>query len=201
MLTRSITGQLKDVQYINVHLDEGASYDQLLEPVLRFDRATTRWNTSTVLGQDEAVPMEVDRVQKGGKKGGKSKDKECKGVKGRISKAKAISSSEKTTVKAKEQAMMAGARTKVRPKAKARLRKGKEITTKVRMVEAKDKEVTKAGIKTATMSIKLQQLEWRTGQQVEETQPAPNQVSNPASSRVTLTVEEPKIRFTNKERQ
>ena len=48
---------------------------------------------------------------------------------------------------------MARARTKVRPKAKARLRKGKEITTKVRMVEAKDKEVTKAGIKTATMSI------------------------------------------------
>ena len=86
VLTRSITGQLKT--YINVHIDEGASYDQLRESVLRFDRATTRWNTSTVLGQDEAVPMEVDRVQKGGKKGGKSKGKEGKGVKGKDFKGK-----------------------------------------------------------------------------------------------------------------
>ena len=68
--------------YINIDLDEGSSFDQLREAVLRFDRANARWTPRSVLGQDvmkdEVVAMEVDRI-KGGKKGkydvkGKGKD-------------------------------------------------------------------------------------------------------------------------------
>ena len=89
VLTRCITGQLKT--YINIHLDEGSSFDQLREAVLRFDRANTRWTPSSVLGQDvakdEVVAMEVDRI-KGGKKGkydvkGKGKDGRGKDGKGK----------------------------------------------------------------------------------------------------------------------
>ena len=46
VLTRCITGQLKT--YINIHLDEGSSFDELREAVLRFDRANTRWTPSSV---------------------------------------------------------------------------------------------------------------------------------------------------------
>ena len=89
VLTRCITGQLKTC--INIHLDEGSSFDQLREAVLRFDRANTRWTPSSVLGQDvvkdEVVAMEVDRI-KGGKKGkydvkGKGKDARGKDGKGK----------------------------------------------------------------------------------------------------------------------
>lgn len=77
--------------YINIHLDEGSSFDQLREAVLRFDRANARWTPRSVLGQDvmkdEVVAMEVDRI-KGGKKGkydvkGKGKDGRGKDGKGK----------------------------------------------------------------------------------------------------------------------
>jgi hypothetical protein len=71
VLSRCITGQLKT--YINVHLDEGASFDTMREAVLRFDRATTKWTSTTVLGQDDPTPMEVDRI-KGKEKGKKGKN-------------------------------------------------------------------------------------------------------------------------------
>jgi len=81
ILSRCITGQLKT--YINVHLDEGATFDQMREAVLRFDRATTKWTSSTVLGHDEPTPMEVDRI-KGKEKGKKGKGgKDGKGKQGK----------------------------------------------------------------------------------------------------------------------
>ena len=57
------------------------SYEDLGEAVLRFDQCTIRWTQSMSVGasvsnSDGAVPMEVDRVEKGksGGKKGKSKD-------------------------------------------------------------------------------------------------------------------------------
>lgn len=81
VLSRCITGQLKT--YINVHLDEGASFDAMREAVLRFDRATTKWTSTTGLGQDDPTPMEVDRI-KGKEKGKKGKNgKDGKGKQGK----------------------------------------------------------------------------------------------------------------------
>ena len=71
VLSRCITGQFKT--YINRHLDAGAPLDILREAVLRFDRATTKWSSTTVLGQDYPTLMEVDRI-KGKEKGKKGKN-------------------------------------------------------------------------------------------------------------------------------
>ena len=75
ILSRCITGQFKT--YINGHLDAGAPLDILREAVLRFDRATTKWSSTTVLGQDYPTLMEVDRI-KGKEKGKKGTGKQVK---------------------------------------------------------------------------------------------------------------------------
>ena len=90
-------GQLRT--YLTVQISDTSSYNDLRSALLRYDTATTKWNSATALGFDnssqqhgEVAPMDVDRVfnkgdgkgkgkgkdQKGGK-GGKSKDKQNKG--------------------------------------------------------------------------------------------------------------------------
>ena len=83
---KCLGGQLKT--YMQVTMKETTSYEDLREAALRFDQSTIRWTQSMSLGasvsnSDTAVPMEVDRIEKGksyGKKGkskdgGKGKDK------------------------------------------------------------------------------------------------------------------------------
>ena len=68
-------GQLKT--YLQVTLKDCTSYEDLRESVLRYDQSTIRWTQSMALGSsiscDTAIPMEVDRVEKGKGKKGKQK--------------------------------------------------------------------------------------------------------------------------------
>ena len=79
VLMKCLGGQLKT--YMQVSMKDSTSYEDLREAALRFDQRTIRWTQSMSLGasvsnSDGAVPMEVDRVEKGksGGKKGKSKD-------------------------------------------------------------------------------------------------------------------------------
>ena len=79
VLMKCLGGQLKT--YMQVSMKDSTSYEDLREAALRFDQCTIRWTQSMSLGasvsnSDGAVPMEVDRVEKGksGGKKGKSKD-------------------------------------------------------------------------------------------------------------------------------
>ena len=77
VLMKVLGGQLKT--YLQVTLKDGTSYEDLRESALRYDQSTIRWTQSMALGStmgisgDTAVPMEVDRVEKGKGKKGKSK--------------------------------------------------------------------------------------------------------------------------------
>ena len=77
VLMKVLGGQLKT--YLQVTLKDGTSYEDLRESALRYDQSTIRWTQSMALGStvgisgDTAVPMEVDRVEKGKGKKGKGK--------------------------------------------------------------------------------------------------------------------------------
>ena len=78
ILMKCLTGQLKT--YLQVTLKDSTTYDELREAALRYDQCTIRWTQSMSLGAsvsastDSAVPMEVDRIEKGKGKKGKSKE-------------------------------------------------------------------------------------------------------------------------------
>ena len=93
LLLRSLTGQMR--QHICASLPEDASYSVLREAVLRFERVQFKWGANNVFAQDsmllgtkqhsndDAMPMEIDRI-KGKPKGGKPKGgKEGKGARGK----------------------------------------------------------------------------------------------------------------------
>ena len=82
-------------QHICASLPEDASYSVLREAVLRFERVQFKWGANNVFAQDsmllgtkqhsndDAMPMEIDRI-KGKPKGGKPKGgKEGKGARGK----------------------------------------------------------------------------------------------------------------------
>ena len=87
VLLRCLTGQLKT--WMQLQLGESTKYSDIREGVLSYERSTTRWSESMVLGDvpDTSSPMEVDRLQwnpKGKEKGkGKYKGPKGKGVKGK----------------------------------------------------------------------------------------------------------------------
>ena len=87
VLLRCLTGQLKT--WMQLQLGESTKYADIREGVLSYERSTTRWSESMVLGEvpDASAPMEVDRLQwnpKGKDKGkGKFKGPKGKGVKGK----------------------------------------------------------------------------------------------------------------------
>lgn len=89
VLMRCITGQLK--VWLQLQITETTTYNQLRELVVAYERSTSRWTESMVLGADAVVdtsaPMEVDRIQQKGK-GFKGKDGKGKGVKGKDGKGK-----------------------------------------------------------------------------------------------------------------
>ena len=66
--------------YLQVSLRDSTTYDELREAAIRYDQSTIRWTNAMALGSavaspaDTAIPMDVDRIEKGGKgKKGKSK--------------------------------------------------------------------------------------------------------------------------------
>ena len=96
ILMRCITGSMR--QHLATQLTETATYDELREAALRYERLNFKWNPTNLFStessfskqnkQNEPTPMEVDRVNawKGGHKGsGKGKggkDGKGKGFKG-----------------------------------------------------------------------------------------------------------------------
>ena len=68
-----LTGQLK--VWLQLQISETTSYLQLRELIVSYERSTSKWSESMVLGADAVVdssaPMEVDRVQQKGKEKGK----------------------------------------------------------------------------------------------------------------------------------
>ena len=92
VLLRCLTGQLKT--WMQLQLGESTKYSEIREGVLSYERSTTKWSESMVLGDvpDTSAPMEVDRLQwnpKGKEKGkGKfgGKGPKGKGFKGKDSK-------------------------------------------------------------------------------------------------------------------
>ena len=78
VLMKCLGGQLKT--YLQVSLRDSTTYDELREAAIRYDQSTIRWTNAMALGSavaspaDTAIPMDVDRIEKGGKgKKGKSK--------------------------------------------------------------------------------------------------------------------------------
>ena len=88
VLMRCLTGQLKI--WLQPQISEATAYLQLRELIVSYERSTSKWTESMVLGADAVVdssaPMEVDRVQQKGK--GKGKDGKGKGYKGKDGKGK-----------------------------------------------------------------------------------------------------------------
>ncbi len=88
VLMRCLTGQLK--VWLQLQINETATYLQLRELIVSYERNTSKWTESMVLGADAVVdssaPMEVDRIQQKGK--GKGKDGKRKGYKGKDGKGK-----------------------------------------------------------------------------------------------------------------
>ena len=85
VLLKCLSGQLKT--YLQVSMKENMSYEELREATLRYDQCTIKWSQSMALGSsvsaanDTSGPMDVDRVEKGGK--GKGKHKSKSGDKGK----------------------------------------------------------------------------------------------------------------------
>lgn len=84
ILMKVIGGHLKT--HLQLTLREDTTYEQLRESIINYDQATIRWSSAmalgnTVPGQEDAVAMDVDRVDGGkGKKGkGKGKQSSWKG--------------------------------------------------------------------------------------------------------------------------
>ena len=84
ILMKVIGGHLKT--HLQLTLREDTTYEQLRESIINYDQATIRWSSAmalgnTVPGQEDAVAMDVDRVDGGkGKKGkGKGKQSSSKG--------------------------------------------------------------------------------------------------------------------------
>ena len=78
VLMKSIGGQLKT--YLNMTIQDSTTYEALHESILQYDQATIKWSNTMALGtsmqgNDEATPIEVDRIWKGK---GKGKDKGMK---------------------------------------------------------------------------------------------------------------------------
>ena len=86
ILLKCVSGQLRT--HLNLHVQEAATFPELREQVLKWDRAQQKWN-GLIFAEDSsgAAPMEIDRVwsygnDKGwssGKKGSKGKQKGPKG--------------------------------------------------------------------------------------------------------------------------
>ena len=96
---------------LHMSLGPDTTYLQVRDKILLYERSTARWQSGTSLAMpslhtgDTATPMEVDRVEKGGKKGkgkkganpdGKDASK-GKGTKGKKGKGKGGNTSAKTT--------------------------------------------------------------------------------------------------------
>ena len=87
ILLRCIGGSLKT--HLNLNLKDGTKYIDVREEVLRWDRAQQKWNSASPGHEDhqEAVAMEVDRIEGKGKGGkgakGKGKDKNASKGKGK----------------------------------------------------------------------------------------------------------------------
>ena len=70
---------------LQLWITDSTTYEQLKNKVMELEALATKWDSSNSLSLptrmplDEAVPMEVDNIQKG-KKGGKSKSKDGKGM-------------------------------------------------------------------------------------------------------------------------
>ena len=64
ILMRCVTGQLRT--YLNVGAQDNMQYNTLRGQCLRWDRVQHRWS-GLVSGDDQIVPMEVDRVKRKGK--------------------------------------------------------------------------------------------------------------------------------------
>ena len=70
--------------HLQLWITDTTTYEQLKNKVMELEALATKWDSSnslslpTRMSMDEAVPMEVDNIQKG-KKGGKSKSKDGKG--------------------------------------------------------------------------------------------------------------------------
>ena len=71
VLMKCLGGQLKT--YLQVSLRDSTTYDELREAAIRYDQSTIRWTNAMALGSavaspaDTAIPMDVDRIEKGGK--------------------------------------------------------------------------------------------------------------------------------------
>ena len=77
VLMRCITGQLK--VWLQLQITEATTYNQLRELVVSYERSTSRWIESMVLGADaidSSAPMEVDRVHSDSYFKGKGKGQE-----------------------------------------------------------------------------------------------------------------------------
>ena len=83
VLLRCLTGQLKT--WMQLQLGESTKYSDIREGVLSYERSTTKWSESMVLGDvpDTSAPMEVDRLQWNSKGKEKGKGKSGKGPKGK----------------------------------------------------------------------------------------------------------------------
>ena len=70
--------------HLQLWITDSTTYEQLKNKIMELEALATKWDSSnslslpTRMSMDEAVPMEVDNIQKG-KKGGKGKSKEWKG--------------------------------------------------------------------------------------------------------------------------
>lgn len=78
VVLRCISGQLRT--HVSLQLNEGMSYAELRECLMKWDRAQQKW--SHLVNTQEAVAMEIDRIEGKGDKGkskGKGKGKYDKG--------------------------------------------------------------------------------------------------------------------------
>lgn len=78
MVLRCISGQLRT--HVSLQLNEGMSYAELRKCLMKWDRAQQKW--SHLVNTQEAVAMEIDRIEGKGDKGkskGKGKGKYDKG--------------------------------------------------------------------------------------------------------------------------
>ena len=78
ILLRSLPASLRT--HVSVNCSESATYDQLREVILRYERATQKWTTQLVSGPstratDTSAPMEIDQVWNTKKKHPKGKGK------------------------------------------------------------------------------------------------------------------------------
>ena len=73
ILLKCVSVQLRT--HLNLAIQDTTSFKDLREHVLKWDRSQQKWAGLLFSSEDTsaAVPMEVDRVHGGGKKGGKGK--------------------------------------------------------------------------------------------------------------------------------